>query len=143
VKELARPDELGLVFIDADHQHPWPLLDVLRVAPFVQRSGWIVLHDIELGMLATGRPPEAAGFTFGTPSGAQWLFESWPFAKISGGNIGAIQLPQDKRKLAAAALALLHLPFEMQPSSHRRLHKALGQAISITLGLQPAELPAQ
>jgi predicted O-methyltransferase YrrM len=143
VKELARPDELGLVFIDADHQHPWPLLDVLRVAPFVQRSGWIVLHDIELGMLARSRPEEAAGFAFGAPCGAQWLFESWPFAKISGGNIGGIQLPNDKRALAAAALALLHFPFEMQSSSHRRLHKALGQAIAIALGFQRTELPAQ
>jgi predicted O-methyltransferase YrrM len=134
-KELVRPAELRLVFIDADHQHPWPLLDVLRVAPFVQRSGWIVLHDIELGMLATDWQEGAAGLTFGTPSGAQWLFESWPFAKISGGNIGAIQLPIDKRELAAAALALLHFPFEMQPSSHRGLHKALGRAIAVVLGL--------
>jgi len=140
VRELVRPGELRLVFIDADHQHPWPLLDVLRVAPFVQSGGWIVLHDIELGMLATSRPEGAGGLSFGTPSGAQWLFESWPFAKISGGNIGAIQLPIDKRELAAAALALLHFPFEIESSSHRRFHKALGEGIAIALGLQPTEL---
>ncbi|MDP9004510.1 MAG: class I SAM-dependent methyltransferase, partial [Verrucomicrobiota bacterium] len=48
-RELGARDEFGLAFIDADHRHPWPLLDVLRLAPYVQRGGWILLHDIQLG----------------------------------------------------------------------------------------------
>src|SRR5437763_9633014 len=34
VRDLAAPGEFGLAFIDADHRHPWPLLDVLRLAPY-------------------------------------------------------------------------------------------------------------
>src|SRR3954464_3625352 len=47
VSHLAEPDELDLVFIDANHQHPFPLLDLLRVSPFTKPGGWIVLHDIQ------------------------------------------------------------------------------------------------
>lgn len=132
VKELAAPDELRLVFVDADHQHPWPLLDVLRIAPFIRGGGWIVLHDIELGRLGK-EGTKNSGLTYGAPSGAQWLFEFWPFAKISGGNIGAVQLPRDKRHLIAIALDMLPMPFEMQASSHRRLYKALGSAVTTLL----------
>src|SRR5205823_385167 len=49
VREIAQPGEFGLAFIDADHRHPWPLLDVLRLAPYLQSGAWIVLHDIQLG----------------------------------------------------------------------------------------------
>src|SRR4051794_8997946 len=31
LSEIAEPGEFGLAFIDADHRHPWPLLDVLRI----------------------------------------------------------------------------------------------------------------
>ena len=49
VREIAAPGEFGLAFIDADHRHPWPLLDVLRLAPCIESGGWILLHDIQLG----------------------------------------------------------------------------------------------
>src|SRR4051812_3050134 len=59
VSEIATRDEFGLAFIDADHRHPWPLLDVLRLAPYIQSRGWIVLHDIQLG--SYGEAERAAG----------------------------------------------------------------------------------
>ncbi len=68
VRQLAERDELELVFIDANHCHPHPLLDLLRVAPFVRGGGWIILHDIRLGSVGTG-----------SPFGAEWLFECYPF----------------------------------------------------------------
>lgn len=129
VRELARPNELALVFIDADHQHPWPLLDLLRVAPYLQRDGWVVLHDIQLGTLATTHPEKISTLTCGTPFGAQWLFDCWPFPKISGANIGAVQLPRDRRLLLPVALALLTRPFEMHASNHRKLRKELSRAL--------------
>jgi predicted O-methyltransferase YrrM len=49
VREIGAREEFGLAFIDADHRHPWPLLDVIRLAPYVQTAGWIVLYDIQLG----------------------------------------------------------------------------------------------
>lgn len=90
VSQLARREEIGLVFIDADHRHPSPLLDLLRTFPFVKKRSWIVLHDIRLGTIASQATKEGRPLPWGTTYGAEWLFQAWPFLKISGGNIGAV-----------------------------------------------------
>lgn len=135
VRELARPNELELGFIDADHRHPWPLLDLLRLAPFVRSGGWIVLHDIQLG--TTGRSMAAAGkpFRWGAPDGAEKLFARWPFRKISGGNIGAVQMPNDKRALVPFAMRLMAEPFEIESGAtetakSKRARRAFYQSLS-------------
>jgi cephalosporin hydroxylase len=120
VEQIARAGELQLVFIDADHQHPRPALDLIRVSRFVRPGGWAVIHDIALGSL--GERMRAAGtpFEHGAPFGAQWLFEAWPFEKISGGNIGALRLPSNLRDLVPFALAMLRIPSELEPLPARR-----------------------
>jgi predicted O-methyltransferase YrrM len=129
VEQIARAGELQLVFIDADHQHPRPTLDLIRVARFVRPGGWVVVHDIELGSL--GERMDAAGtpLEHGAPSGAQWLFEAWPFGKISGGNIGALRLPSNVRDLVPFALAMLRIPSELEPLPTRRTAEAFFAAV--------------
>ena len=129
VEQIARPGELQLVFIDADHQHPRPTLDLIRVSRFVRPGGWVVVHDIELGSL--GERMRAAGtpFEHGAPFGAQWLFEAWPFEKISGGNIGALRLPTDARDLVPFALAMLRIPSELEPIPTRRTFETYFAAV--------------
>lgn len=124
-RELAKPNEFGLAFIDADHRHPWPLLDVLRVAPYLQKAGWIVLHDIQLGsywkeLKATGQTLES-----GMPYGAEWLFDRWPFRKIRSLHIGAIELPARTEALIPFALDLMDEPFEVTGKTAKRLRGAL------------------
>jgi predicted O-methyltransferase YrrM len=128
VRELGVRDEFGLAFIDADHRHPWPLLDVLRLAPYVQSGGWILLHDIQLGTY--GREAEEAGQNLegGTPYGAEWLFERWPFRKIRSFHIGAIELPSPKDALIAFALSLMAQPFELTGKAAKRARRALYQS---------------
>lgn len=127
IRELARRDELAFVFIDADHQHPWPVLDLLRVAPFVRNAGWVLLHDIQLGTMGVNAKEKGEPLAHGAPFGAEWLFNRWPFSKISGGNIGAVRLPLNKAEIAPIAVKLMALPFEM--GSHRRLRHALYRAL--------------
>jgi predicted O-methyltransferase YrrM len=129
IEQIARAGELQLVFIDADHQHPRPTLDLIRVARFVRPGGWVVVHDIELGSL--GERMHAAGVPLehGAPSGAQWLFEAWPFEKISGGNIGALRLPSNVRDLVPFALAMLRIPSELEPLPTRRTLEAFLAAV--------------
>jgi hypothetical protein len=129
VQQIARAGELQLVFIDADHQHPRPTLDLLRVARFVRPEGWVVIHDIELGSL--GERMDAAGtpLEHGAPSGAQWLFEAWPFGKISGGNIGALRLPSNLRDLVPFALTMLRIPSELEPLPTRRTLESFFAAV--------------
>ena len=129
LEQIARAGELEVVFIDADHQHPRPTLDLVRVARFVRPGGWVVVHDIDLGSL--GERMRAAGtpFDYGAPFGAQWLFEAWPFGKISGGNIGALRLPANVRDLVPFALAMLRIPSELGPLPTRRTLEAFFAAV--------------
>jgi hypothetical protein len=129
-RELGRDDEFGLGFIDADHRHPWPLLDVLRLAPYVQGEGWIVLHDIQLGtygktLREAGQPLEGE-----TPYGAEWLFDRWPFRKIRSAHIGAVGLPSRKAALVPFALTLMEEPFEVAGKAAKRVHRALYQSFA-------------
>jgi predicted O-methyltransferase YrrM len=125
VREIAPPGGFGLAFIDADHRHPWPLLDVLRLAPYLQPSGWILLHDIQLG--SYGKAERAAGkeLESGTPYGAEWLFERWPFRKIRSFHIGAIEMPPRRETLIPFALDLMEQPFELTGKSAQRARAAL------------------
>ncbi len=78
-RDLFQAGTLDLAFIDGNHQHPWPLLNLL---PLMPPCGWLILHDIYL-------PAVAVRLGIDGRYGAQWLFESWPLAKVSAGNIGA------------------------------------------------------
>jgi hypothetical protein len=129
IRELAGRDELAFVFIDADHQHPWPILDLLRVAPFVRSAGWVLLHDIQLGTMGVTAREKGQPLPHGAPFGAEWLFNRWPLAKINGGNIGALQLPSNKSEIAPIAVKLMALPSEMDVSSHRRMRRSLYRAL--------------
>lgn len=121
--QLALPNEFDVAFIDADHQHPRPLLDLLRVASFVRQNGWLLLHDIALPAIA-----KSHGLTGEAPAGAQWLFDLWPFPKISGGNIGAVQLPARLRQLARFAMEMLLLPNEVGDEAGERAARAVAAA---------------
>jgi predicted O-methyltransferase YrrM len=129
VSQLAGRDELELAFIDADHRHPLPLLDLLRLAPCVRGDGWILLHDIQWGTI--GRKAAEAGQTlhWGSSYGAEWLFDRWPFQKISGGNIGAVQLPEQKSALIPLTLRLMSTQFEISDKHARSARGALYQGL--------------
>jgi predicted O-methyltransferase YrrM len=127
--ELAARNELEFAFIDADHQHPRPLLDLVRLAPFMRRGGWVGLHDIRLGT-HTAEKGECGSLAFGAPFGAEWLFQHWRFRKISGGNIGAVQIPAEKSAIVSFALELMQIPFEVNPGNEgRRERRALHQSL--------------
>jgi predicted O-methyltransferase YrrM len=129
VGQIARAGELELVFIDADHQHPRPALDLIRVSRFVRPGGWVVVHDIDLGPLAERMRAAGVSSEHGAPSGAQWLFEAWPFEKISGGNIGALRLPSNLRDLVPFALAMLRIPSELEAIPARRTLESFFAAV--------------
>ncbi|MGX9355057.1 class I SAM-dependent methyltransferase [Roseobacteraceae bacterium S113] len=51
-------EPIDFCFIDAAHQHPWPLIDTLAVLPFMKPGAIIVHHDLQMfqssGHFATG-----------------------------------------------------------------------------------------
>jgi predicted O-methyltransferase YrrM len=129
VGEFAGRDEIEFAFIDADHQHPRPLLDLVRLGPFLRAGAWVVFHDIRLGS-HTAEKGDLESLAFGAPFGAEWFLQDWPFRKISGGNIGAVQIPADKSAMVAPALRLMKRPFEVTPGNEaRRDRRALHQSL--------------
>jgi hypothetical protein len=128
--QLFRAGELAVAFVDANHQHPFPLLDTLRLAPFLRPNAWIILHDITLGTIGAQMRARGEPVPYGAPYGAEMLFDAWPFPKISGGNTGAIQLPKARRDLLPFALCLMRKRFEGgRARQHRKLRRMLYQAL--------------
>ena len=125
VRQLAARDELELAFIDAHHAHPHPLLDFIQLAPFVRSGGWIIFHDIKLGTIGAEQRAAGQDTKWGAPYGVEWLFDFCPFRKISGGNIGAVQMPADKLALIPFALRLASLPTELSDRADRRARRAI------------------
>ena len=130
VREIASPGEVGLAFIDADHRHPWPLLDVLRLAPYLENGAWILLHDIQLGTYGQAERDAGKALEAGTPYGAEWLFDRWPFRKIRSFHIGAIELPPRKDALIPFALTLMNEPFELTGKAANRIRRAIYQTFA-------------
>lgn len=104
------PASVDLTFIDANHHHPWPLLDLLHMTVVAKPGSWVMLHDINLPVL---KPVFNVW-------GAKWLFDAWPFEKLAGGepryNIGAVKLPDDLTRLGTFAATLLERPWGYAPT---------------------------
>lgn len=130
VRDLSAGGKFGLGFIDADHRHPWPLLDVLRLAPCLQPGGWIVLHDIQLATYGRERREAGQPLEGETPYGAERLFARWPFQKIGSAHIGAVELPLRQPALIPFALSLMEERFEIAGKAAKRARRALYQSFA-------------
>ncbi len=117
-RSIIQPGSLDLVFIDGNHQHPWPLIDVLNVLPLTRPGAWLILHDTEL-------PRVAASLGLPARYGAKWIFDSWPHRKVGSDNIGAIALPQDHRTLRPFLKEMSAREFEVAPTGWNRYRKLM------------------
>lgn len=111
-----------LAFIDAEHRHPWPTIDLLALLPAMAPGAWVVLHDIDLPAAATRYEAAHNTRVHWHHAGAQWLYEAWPFEKFAGAgnarNIGALALPDRPLTRAQWHMALAEVlarPFEVTP----------------------------
>ena len=116
---------LDLAFIDGNHQHPWPLLDVLNILPAMRPGGWIIMHDIDL-------PTVAALLGIPARFGAQWLFDEWPQRKVAAGNIGAIAVPDSVGEVRAMLESLATRPYEVAETGWNRYRRMVASAFAST-----------
>jgi cephalosporin hydroxylase len=121
--QLAKPRSLTLAFIDANHQHPWPLIDVLNLLPLMVDEAWILMHDIRLPKIAAASRAQGREVPVEARAGAQYVFDYWPDSKIDGGNVGAIRVPKDRSALRNFIATLLHQPFETSESGWKKYRK--------------------
>lgn len=103
IRDEQSPDGISFLFIDANHQHPWPTLDLLAVLDVAAPGTEIVLHDVNLPFV---HPAFQAW-------GVNHLFEGVQVEKLLNPeegmpNIGSIWIPDQKAELRGQLLALLH-----------------------------------
>lgn len=97
------PDAVDLMFVDANHRHPWPALDLLATLDVLRPRAEVILHDINLPTCKS----DAADW------GAKYVFDGLDVHKQvneadSVPNIGSIWLPDDKEGVREQLLAIVH-----------------------------------
>lgn len=111
-----------MAFVDADHRHPAPVVDVLALLPAMAPGGWIVLHDTNLPAEADRYEKLKGTRVDWKQHGAKWLFDSYKHEKLvlpRHKNIGAIRVPAETSLTAADFRACVDnpaMPWEMEPS---------------------------
>lgn len=115
VRDFA-PDALSFCFIDANHRHPWPALDLLAVTKIIRPGGIVVLHDINLSSL-----PWAAANPALASRGVESLFNNLELEKevamdsVGIPNIGSVRIPHDKHRLRRQLVDIIHgHPWELE-----------------------------
>ena len=96
-------DSLGLLFLDANHRHPWPVLDVITTLDCLRPGAAVLLHDINLPTVCPDAPDH----------GPLWLFDQVQARKETPEgddvpNIGSITVPEDKEGLRQQLLRILY-----------------------------------
>lgn len=115
VRDFA-PDSLSFCFIDANHRHPWPALDLLAVTEIIRPGGIVVLHDINMPSL-----PWAAANPALVTRGVESLFNDLALEKevamdsLGIPNIGSVRIPHDKHRLRRQLVDIIHgHPWELE-----------------------------
>jgi predicted O-methyltransferase YrrM len=97
-------DTIGLLFLDANHQHPWPTLDLLAALDHLRPGAEVVLHDVNLPLRRADFPTW----------GAKQLFDGLEVDKQLNlddpeiPNIGSCFVPTDKGRLREQLLGILY-----------------------------------
>jgi predicted O-methyltransferase YrrM len=102
VRKHFRENEIAFMFLDANHRHPWPTLDLLATMEQLRPGGLVVIHDINLPL----RRPEFPDW------GAKHLFDGLDVEKrVASGeeipNIGTVTIPGGKDQLRDQLLRIL------------------------------------
>lgn len=103
--------KLDLVFLDGGHSHPFPLINLVSVIPYLHEESLICLHDV-----AEYMQPNDWGESF--------IYEIWPSIKYRNtdqmGNketLGVVQLPKRKDELYEMLLKIAKTP--LRASQHK------------------------
>ena len=87
---------IELLFIDANHQHPWPTLDLLATLDVLRPGATVLFHDINLPVLY----PE---------------FADWGVHHLVNDPCMEMQLPQDTDNPDLPNICSIRIPAEKEP----------------------------
>lgn len=118
LRSLHGESGIEFLFIDADHRHPWPALDLLAAVDALKPGATVLLHDINLPVIHPQHPDW----------GAKRLFDGLDLEKDAAvnpygpPNTGKIIVPADKGVLKAQLLDIIaRHAWEVEvPANHLR-----------------------
>jgi predicted O-methyltransferase YrrM len=95
-------DSIEFLFIDANHRHPWPAMDLFALLNALRPGATVVMHDINLPLVH----PQFQEW------GPKYLFDGLQTTKDvpndgEVANIGRLVIPEDKARLKAQILEVL------------------------------------
>lgn len=127
--EIVGGIEIDFAFVDGNHSHPWPLFDILHLQKLMKDDTWILMHDIDLPGAIDRALASGQEVSFERRFGAKYVFDYWPGAKIESGNIGAIQIPRNRRSLGDFVERMRTLPSEVTEGSWIKRWRAIDQLV--------------
>lgn len=116
---------VDFAFIDASHQHPWPILDTLMLLPLMRTGAMIAHHDLQLYLDGGNNVGQGPKILFDQLAEAdRFTASSVDCAPYSGAtpardvlnNIFALQVPQDISAFAVTLSQGLALPWSLPRS---------------------------
>ncbi|MEM7523137.1 MAG: class I SAM-dependent methyltransferase [Pseudomonadota bacterium] len=102
------PLRFDMAFVDANHQHPWPLIDTLFLSPLLEGARVVIHHDLNL-YRKQDRP---------IGIGPKYLWDQFPErlrerSARDDGNIFALKLDITDAELASLAHDAFQLPWSL------------------------------
>lgn len=106
--------KVDMVFIDAGHTHPHPIIDLIHVIPYLHNESIIVLHDVVNYM-----QPNAWGESFIYCGWDEEKLQSVIINEANGSyadsGMGIIKLPDNKKQLYDNIERIVQIPFRAAP----------------------------
>ena len=124
---LAGDAPFDMAFIDASHQHPWPIFDTLALLPFLKPGAPIIHHDLQLFREANNKFGVGPKMMFDQLHPAEritphCLYGDYRDPRLGtrkiDNNIFALLTPDTLGPLATRLADGLYLPWHLQPA-HR------------------------
>lgn len=122
VPDLSMQFDMG--FVDANHQHPWPLIDTLCLYPFMSGPKIVVHHDLSLYR----KQDVACGI------GPKYLFDQFPElyrhrSDANEGNIFSIDLSGSRECIEGIASDGFYLPWTLRTPLQKKFIDSLRQIL--------------
>lgn len=93
-----------LAFIDANHMHPWPVVDVMSIAKMLPKDSWILMQDTQVMERWLANSVELGVPTPKPCRGVNLALSLWPGSKAMGWdmcyNMGALKLDVNSKQIA-------------------------------------------
>ena len=105
IEQIAAGKKYDMVFIDANHMHPWPTIDTILTLPLISPNTWVAHHDIAL--------KDMEGYAHGI--GPFNIYEAFPNPKKASDckykNIGAFQIVKPYQEYEGALAEAMDKPW--------------------------------